>query len=237
MTKRVWPQKDLDLFTIAQNLLGPCGGDYWNIEKINPRPDGEAIQGFRGGEIRLFQTKPELLGRPERVESGLSWDLLRLSGAIGGGLGRSATRNPGTCRDFATNSGSWNLGRQSEIGKRNTGGSNRGFLASWIWCRPLEERLEPQVRTITDLHKRLREWTAEISGLNAKSNEAPAMKEAIARQGDELVGNRRRKSEPGGCAQPPEEENRLRREPDNGPKGQRLESKLGSKVQALPHRM
>jgi hypothetical protein len=53
----------------------------------------------------------------------------------------------------------------------------------------------------------LRELTAEISSLKQKAKEGPGTKEAIARQGDQVVANRRRNEELGGGVQQLEEEN------------------------------
>jgi hypothetical protein len=98
--KMYWSQKTL-IFTIAQNLFGRCGGDYCNIEGgrqpcdtslassmyslvLNGEPLSVSIIPL-GAKCHLFQTKPELLSKPYRVESRVSSDSLRIFvGAIGG---------------------------------------------------------------------------------------------------------------------------------------------------------
>jgi hypothetical protein len=99
IVKRYWSQKTL-MFTIAQNLFGPCGGNYCNIEGgrqagdtslassmyslvLNGEPVGVSIIPLVA-KCGLFQTKPELLRTPYRVESRVSSDSLRIFvGAIG----------------------------------------------------------------------------------------------------------------------------------------------------------
>jgi chromosome segregation ATPase len=70
-----------------------------------------------------------------------------------------------------------------------------------------------------ELQKIMSELTAEIINLKQKVNEAPGMKEAIARQGDELVANNRWNEGLGGRAQQLDEENRRLRNSSEGLKG------------------
>jgi hypothetical protein len=68
------------MFTIAQNLFGPCGDNYCNIEGgrqagynsrassmyslvLNGEPLSVSIVSVMA-KCRLFQTKPELLSKP-----------------------------------------------------------------------------------------------------------------------------------------------------------------------------
>jgi hypothetical protein len=67
-------------------------------------------------------------------------------------------------------------------------------------------------KAITDLQQKLSELTAEISGLNAKANEVPGIKEAIAKQAEELAANGRRTSELVGRIEQLEEGSRPKRE-------------------------
>jgi hypothetical protein len=126
------------LLTITQNLLGSCGGDYWNIETIeeepifasfafsmyslvfNGEPIGVSVVSLVA-ECGLFQTKPALLGRPYRVESGVSSDSLRvLVNAVSCAVAEISDVKSETCHNIATNSSSRNLPRRSEVGRRNT---------------------------------------------------------------------------------------------------------------------
>jgi hypothetical protein len=83
------------MLTIAQNLLGLSGGNYWNIEKIKRQPNMTSLAPsmyslvLNGKRIsvsmvmlvarcQLFQARPELLSKPYNVESGVSLDSLRV---------------------------------------------------------------------------------------------------------------------------------------------------------------
>jgi uncharacterized protein YukE len=79
----------------------------------------------------------------------------------------------------------------------------------------------------------LSELTAEISSLKQKASEVPVMKEAIARQADELVVNWRRNGELGGRVQQLEEENRRLCDSSEGLKGELARVEAGQQSEVV----
>jgi septal ring factor EnvC (AmiA/AmiB activator) len=167
----------------------------------------------------LFQTKPELLRKPYRVESGVSLDLVRVFvGAIGGAVVEVSDANvpdlSHLCDEFkfielAKAVGDWQA-EHSLIDAEIRRELDRVRAA-------LEEQLESQDRTISMLEQALyRRWEdaisdakklavmeAELSGLRSNLREVlgnlegkhERLQATVTRQGDELAETCRRNEE------------------------------------------